>query len=66
MIIQYYVDGSLLEALTTANEIYAETGLLPDKIVTQKKEKILFKKEDYHLLRKEIIDEETYIANNPM
>ncbi|KAA6327870.1 hypothetical protein EZS27_023174 [termite gut metagenome] len=58
MIINYYAGGSLLDVLTIVNEIYSETGLLPDKIVTDKKEEVRFEKKDYHLLRKGKINEE--------
>ncbi|KAA6313032.1 hypothetical protein EZS27_036131 [termite gut metagenome] len=64
MILSYYVDGSLTDVLQVANEVYSETGLLPDKIITDKKEEIRFEKKDYHLLRKGKISEDTYIDNN--
>ncbi|KAA6320210.1 hypothetical protein EZS27_029988 [termite gut metagenome] len=64
MIINYYVDGSLMDVLQVANEIYSETDLLLDKIITDKKEEVRFEKRDYHLLRKGKINEETYIDNN--
>ncbi|KAA6348470.1 hypothetical protein EZS27_004070 [termite gut metagenome] len=64
MTITYYADGSLTDVLQVANEIYAETGMLPEKIITDKKEEVRFEKKEYHLLRKGIIDDETYIANN--
>ncbi|KAA6330154.1 hypothetical protein EZS27_021106 [termite gut metagenome] len=53
-----------MDVLQVANEIYSETGMLPDKIITDKKEEVRFEKKDYHLLRKGKINEETYIDNN--
>jgi nitrogenase molybdenum-iron protein alpha/beta subunit len=64
MMLTYYVSGSLTDALTVANEIYSETGMLPEKIVTDKKEEVRFEKKEYHQLRKGKINEETYINNN--
>jgi hypothetical protein len=64
MILNYYVDGSLTDALNVANEIKSETGMLPEKITTDKKEDVRFDEKDYHRLRKGNIDEETYIGNN--
>jgi hypothetical protein len=64
MTLTYYVSGSLTDALTVANEIYSETGMLPEKITTDKKEEVRFEKKEYHRLRKGTIDEETYIGNN--
>jgi hypothetical protein len=64
MTLNYYVDGSLTDALTVANEIYSETGMLPEKITTDKKEDVRFEKKEYHQLRKGTINEETYINNN--
>ncbi|KAA6308568.1 hypothetical protein EZS27_039791 [termite gut metagenome] len=53
-----------MDVLQVANEVYSKTGLLPDKIITDKKEEVRFEKKDYHLLRKGKINEETYIDNN--
>ncbi|KAA6332140.1 hypothetical protein EZS27_019328 [termite gut metagenome] len=64
MTITYYVDGSLTDVLTVANEIKSETGMLPEKITTDKKEDVRFEEKEYHRLRKGTITEEIYINNN--
>ncbi|KAA6321200.1 hypothetical protein EZS27_029128 [termite gut metagenome] len=64
MTITYYVVGSLTDVLTVANEIKSETGMLPEKITTDKKEDVRFEEKEYHRLRKGTITEEIYINNN--
>jgi hypothetical protein len=64
MTIYYHVDGSLTDVLNVANEIKSETGMIPEKVITDKKEGVRFEEKDYHRLRKGTIDEETYIGNN--